>query len=342
MTVSRKLTRGQNALLTASLVSVLGVFFANNPTINCYFLEFFQPHERNSRASCQLKMRQIALSFEMYRQDYNGKYPLIVAGGPRNSTSEAEKGIGWGWADALQPYLKSTTCFSCWSDLAARRAFYGSTERVWYSSYWMNAHLANLSRRNVLSPATTVLLGEGSGDVDKADAAYTKSALPQTWLSDQNSPLYRHLGGANYVFADGHLKWFIAFLSVDAPNWVVMKVTNRDQRGRAIRAILCGMKKGDVAACYGVNRSTLWRWHHQLISGKGLDPKRSAGGKRAIGADREGALEAQLRAHPDATLEEHVALWQQQTGQKVSRATMGRATMGRAITRLGWSRKKRA
>jgi prepilin-type processing-associated H-X9-DG protein len=30
--------------------------------------------------------------------------------------------------------------------------------------------------------------------------------LPQHWQSNENSPLYRHLGYANYLFVDGHAK----------------------------------------------------------------------------------------------------------------------------------------
>ncbi len=96
------------------------------------------------------------------------------------------------------------------------------------------------------------------------------------------------------------------------------------------------MKMGMVAAAHGVHRSTVWRWHDQLSSGQGFEPGRGPGGPRKIGVEHHPLLEAQLRAHPDATLEEHRLLWQQQQGPCVSRATMARA-----ITRLGWTRKKR-
>jgi transposase len=49
------------------------------------------------------------------------------------------------------------------------------------------------------------------------------------------------------------------------------------------------------------------------------------------------ALWAQLEAHPDAKLEEHRGLWEQERGVRVSVATMSRA-----IRRfLGWTYKQR-
>jgi transposase len=115
-----------------------------------------------------------------------------------------------------------------------------------------------------------------------------------------------------------------------------MSTANQTIRERALAACLSGMKQESVAALYGVNRSTLWRWRQQVLQGRGLDPGRSPGGPRKISREQEGSLEAQLRAHPDATLDEHLALWTQGQGPSVSRATMARS-----ISRLGWSRKKR-
>ena len=115
------------------------------------------------------------------------------------------------------------------------------------------------------------------------------------------------------------------------------KVSSGEERSRALGALVGGMSVGVVAACYGVNRSTLWRWRAALLRGQGLEPGCSPGGERKIGPEQESALLAQLRAHSDATIDEHLALWRGEQGQQVSRATMGRA-----IQRLGWTRKKRA
>ena len=58
------------------------------------------------------------------------------------------------------------------------------------------------------------------------------------------------------------------------------------------------------------------------------------GRSRRIGLQAEAALREQVRAHPDATLVEHCALWA--TSQDVVSA----ATMSRALRRLGMPLKK--
>jgi transposase len=55
-----------------------------------------------------------------------------------------------------------------------------------------------------------------------------------------------------------------------------------------------------------------------------------------IGAALQEGLRAQLEAHPDARLEDHCRLWEEEQGMQVSTASISRA-----IARLGWTRKKR-
>ncbi len=114
-----------------------------------------------------------------------------------------------------------------------------------------------------------------------------------------------------------------------------MSIASREVRERAIAACLSGLDQQTVAALCGVNRSTIWRWRHQLRQGQGLEAGRPPGGRRKISVEQEALLEAQLREHADATLEEHCEIWKQRQGQMVSRATMARS-----IHRLGWTRKK--
>lgn len=108
-----------------------------------------------------------------------------------------------------------------------------------------------------------------------------------------------------------------------------------EMRRMAIQAVLNRLEIGVVAALYEVDCSTLWRWRDRLPA-KGLEAGRSPGRPRCIGPAQVALLEEQLRLHPDATLDEHVAFWLVTAQRKVSRATMDRA-----IKALGWTRKKR-
>ncbi len=52
----------------------------------------------------------------------------------------------------------------------------------------------------------TITLGDG----DSNDAQSHLVSIPARWRKDEKSPLYRHLDGANYAFADGHVKYIRA------------------------------------------------------------------------------------------------------------------------------------
>jgi len=109
-----------------------------------------------------------------------------------------------------------------------------------------------------------------------------------------------------------------------------------DVRERALAAVEDGHRKGDVAAFYRVDPSTLRRWRRrQHLTGSCHTLPRS-GRPRRIGAADEAALRSQVTAHPDATLAEHCQVWQADHGVAVSVPTMGRA-----LRRLGLTLKKR-
>ena len=60
---------------------------------------------------------------------------------------------------------------------------------------------------DIEDPALRIFLGEGQDD---APLDTTLSQLPAAWGKDTKSSLWRHLDGANYGFADGHVKWLKA------------------------------------------------------------------------------------------------------------------------------------
>lgn len=108
-----------------------------------------------------------------------------------------------------------------------------------------------------------------------------------------------------------------------------------DLRLRALGALVQGMTQREVMRVFGISRTTLHHWRLREQQGT-LAPRRSPGGPRKLSEEQEALLWVQLQQHPDATVDEHLRLWQSQQGHPVSRATMGRA-----ILRLNWTRKKR-
>ncbi len=136
------------------------------------------------RSSCQSNLKQIGLGFMMYVQDYNALFP------------PTQSGTSLGWANAVQPYIKSWQVFQCPSPP-------NKTQPA--TDYFFNSRLSRGFAPNIKAPSRTILLGEGSDD---APTWANLRQLPPKWLLDKTSPAFRHLGTANYLFADGHVKAF--------------------------------------------------------------------------------------------------------------------------------------
>ena len=120
-----------------------------------------------------------------YTQDYDGeKFPPVA---------NARAGY---WAGSLQPYVKSWQIFQCPSE---------PNRKLKTTDYFYNARLAKLEDEKITAPSLTILVGDGKGD---QLPLYHLSQLPDAWRSDESSPATRHLDVANYLFADGHAKWF--------------------------------------------------------------------------------------------------------------------------------------
>jgi prepilin-type N-terminal cleavage/methylation domain-containing protein/prepilin-type processing-associated H-X9-DG protein len=206
------------------------------------FPVFARARENARRASCQSNLKQIALASAQYVQDYDGRYAPYVNGQLRADRWTWETGaVLTGWADLLQPYLKSNDIYQCPSQ--ARRGNY----------YFYNANFgavrgfdcqytANPCHKNesmVDAPAVIIMFGDGGrGPVSNSNQvanchSQTDANCPMHMIRDGN-PLppgengwidapgnnawptqaqidafqQKHLGGINFAFADGHVKWY--------------------------------------------------------------------------------------------------------------------------------------
>ncbi len=113
-----------------------------------------------------------------------------------------------------------------------------------------------------------------------------------------------------------------------------MRANSLDLRQRIIAAIRAGHAKTEVAAMFGVDRSTINRYLRLDATGD-LAPKPLPGRVPRIRPAQHEDLALQLHLHPAATLAEHCRRWEAVHGVRLSIATMSRA-----IQRIGWTRKK--
>jgi len=151
------------------------------------------------RTTCMLRLKNIAFAHMQYTQDFDERMPLVAV---HDAAISPQRPLGW--ADALQPYLKSTEVFQCPSQADTDTS--RTPNQNGYTDYWYNARLAGVERTTLRYPASVLLNGEGNDGTDAANARYSLSEQPTAWRN-ADSPVMRHLQGANYAFADGHVKW---------------------------------------------------------------------------------------------------------------------------------------
>jgi len=189
------------------------------------FPVFARARENARRASCQSNLKQIGLGIIMYAQDYDERFVSHYM------VDTPDKNNPYGWADALQPYLKSTQIFQCPSEtnppeMGTSGNFVGVADPTKFgcTDYWINVAITGVSDASLDSPSLTVMLGDGGkgpdgniynegnaryqGDSGTGDGSTCISGPPRLAESSiYQGGMMRHLGGANFAFADGHVKW---------------------------------------------------------------------------------------------------------------------------------------
>src|SRR5438445_12277924 len=115
-----------------------------------------------------------------------------------------------------------------------------------------------------------------------------------------------------------------------------MKAYSPDLRAKIMAAVDAGMSKSQAARTFRVGLATIKRYAALRRDHGTLAPTPHPGRRPLIRSEQQKeVLRAQLLAHPDAYLDEHCALWEAQTGVRLSTSAMSRT-----IRRLGFTRKK--
>lgn len=185
------------------------------------FPVFVRARENARRSTCQSNLKQNALGFLQYTQDYDEKFPCRY---------QLINGVAVGWAEVIQPYTKSTQLLQCPSEKNAPGTVPTANLYTDYAynscvgdtittdglgngngsggGYPLGANLASFT-----ATAVTVLLFESdSTQQGKSSSGYfgydwNLNYLPPTGLYGTSSR--RHFDGSNFPFADGHVKFLL-------------------------------------------------------------------------------------------------------------------------------------
>lgn len=114
-----------------------------------------------------------------------------------------------------------------------------------------------------------------------------------------------------------------------------VKAYSLDLRTKILEAVDAGMSKSEAARVFGVGLATVKRYAALRRDHGRLAPKTAPGRSPLISPEQTELLWTQLVAHPAAYLDEQCALWEVQTGVRLSTSAMRRT-----IRRLGFTRKK--
>ena len=193
------------------------------------FPVFARARENARRSSCQSNLKQIAIGVAQYTQDYDEKFPLLFAS-LDGDTSYNSSTLDRGWVQMVQPYVKSYQIFQCPSETTPPAPDPEDSQDVRLTDYFINRNISGgttaasvTSLAQLTFPSNTILNGDYLSTTTPSSAGWAatshngnsatshNAACPTGTAgfnrTDGSKPAERHFDGANYSFADGHVKW---------------------------------------------------------------------------------------------------------------------------------------
>ncbi len=183
------------------------------------FPVFARARENARKSSCQSNLRQIGLGWLQYTQDYDELSVPIRVGGLGSAQFDS-------YSTLIQPYVKSTQLFKCPSNT-------NSNSPVHYTyNFQIGVGPSAASPRSLagiaLPSQTPVFADAWANDSSAISLFFVTPSLTAGWIPMLGRSIYTnqigattfnesqtaglvnagiHMDGANYVFADGHVKW---------------------------------------------------------------------------------------------------------------------------------------
>ena len=158
------------------------------------FAVFLGVREKGRRTICQSNLKQLAVAMQLYVQDSDERYATEGRHYPMDNM----------WVSETLPYVKNRSIYTCPTQSRSSQAPLGAD----YGYNWR--YLDQISKTTA---ATTWMHADAPDDAlryGREVSSCDRNGVWSTW----------HSNGANYSFADGHIKWFTpeAIAKLDCSN----------------------------------------------------------------------------------------------------------------------------
>lgn len=161
------------------------------------FPVFARARSKARQAACMSNLRQLGTAMAMYADDYDETLPLWSLAGGAPDGSGRLPGHPYTWDEQLHPYTRNNQILICAENP------YGRT----YRSYAMPRYVSGQSLGALTNVTAIVLLfekghyGPGAWEDAAGENFHQSTSMNPT-------PEYFHTMGKNFLFVDGHVKWY--------------------------------------------------------------------------------------------------------------------------------------
>jgi prepilin-type N-terminal cleavage/methylation domain-containing protein/prepilin-type processing-associated H-X9-DG protein len=208
-----------------TLIELLVVIAIISILASILFPVFSRARAKARQTACLSNMKQLGLALHMYAQDYEGGLPAWCFGATGSSDNGAAQGA-YTWDTVIFPYTKNQQILTCPDSPFGRVVASGADAGLPVRSYAMPRYVgdpwgvcnagmtyAPCPIDAPYHPAETVLLMEkglrGIGIVgDAAGENFFQSHSCSLYPDLKKNPY--HNEGKNFLFLDGHVKWYTA------------------------------------------------------------------------------------------------------------------------------------
>ena len=220
--------KSKKSILGFTLIELLVVIAIIAILAAILFPVFAKARDKGRQSYCLNNERQMATAFLLYMQDYDDTFP---AGSWGNRP--------WNWSMTIEPYVKSGSSLGVWRcpsirfcldangkvvPMPADYVTYGANGELtgdWDNAPpseggaggWLTGHWPPKKLAEVRSPSNVVMIYEDPQAVPRMygrpnPALGIDYILGYPSYYDQWSFFKTHMGGSNFAFVDGHVKWF--------------------------------------------------------------------------------------------------------------------------------------